>query len=108
MSDIKSQLATFRVEPELWEAFKAQARKDGRTASEVLNEFVQTYIQTRAITPTEASQPMLDNLETRIDEKVVEALAPIRAELQELKLRLGSELGELTAVLSHKKGKRAA
>jgi predicted DNA-binding protein len=104
MSDIKSQLATFRVEPELWEAFKAQARKDGRTASEVLNEFVQSYIQTRVITSTtEVAQPVLDNLESRIDEKVVEAIAPLRAELEEIKLRLGSELGELTAVLNSKK-----
>lgn len=38
-----------------------------------------------------------------VDSKIDEAIAPIRAELEEIKLRLGSELGELTAVLNSKK-----
>ena len=76
MSDNKSQLATFRVEPELWEAFKAQARKNGLTASDVLNSFVQSYVSSgSAIAPTEVNQ--LDNLDARIDEKVIEAIAPL-------------------------------
>lgn len=83
VSDTKTQLATFRVEPELWEAFKTQARKNGRTATDVLIDFVQTYVEGGAITSTETIQ--LDNLETRIDEKI----APIKAELAELRAQLG-------------------
>lgn len=93
MSDNKSQLATFRVEPELWEAFKAQSRKGGKTASDVLNEFVQNYVSS-TIASTE--KPQLDNLETRIDERVIEAIAPIKAELDELRAEL-SNLGKSAA-----------
>ncbi len=87
MSDNKSQLATFRVEPELWEAFKAQSRKSGKTASDVLNEFVQNYVSS-AIAFTET--PQLDNLEARIDERVIEAIAPIKQELEELRAELSN------------------
>jgi hypothetical protein len=87
MSDNKSQLATFRIEPELWEAFKAQARKNGKSASDVLLDFVRTYVAGgSASAPTEA--PQLDNLDARIDEKVIEAIAPIQQELAELKAAL--------------------
>ena len=88
MSDNKSQLATFRVEPELWEAFKSQARKNGLTASDALNEFVQSYVSSGSTTvPIETLQ--LDNLESRIDEKVNEAIAPILAELELVRTELG-------------------
>ncbi len=77
MSENKSQLATFRIEPNLWEAFKAQARKNGKTASDVLIDFVQTYVEGgSAITPTETPL-QIDNLELCIDEKVVQAIAPL-------------------------------
>jgi antitoxin component of RelBE/YafQ-DinJ toxin-antitoxin module len=90
MSDNKSQLATFRVEPELWEAFKAQARKNGLTASDVLNDFVQNYVSSGTI----AEPSQLDNLDVRIEEKVIESLAPIQQELAELKAAL-AELNNL-------------
>lgn len=38
-----------------------------------------------------------------VDSKIEEAIAPLKQELEEIKLRLGSELGELTAVLSKKR-----
>lgn len=84
MSDNKSQLATFRVDPELWESFKAQARKQGRTASDVLIDFVQSYVGGAT-----AETPQLDNLDSRIDEKVVEAIAPLKSQLDELRTELG-------------------
>ena len=37
-----------------------------------------------------------------VDSKIDEAIAPIRAELEEIKLRLGSELGELIVVLKQR------
>jgi hypothetical protein len=83
MSDNKTQLATFRVEPDLWEAFKAQARKNGRTASDVLTDFVQNYVTGGDAIASDPNQ--IDNLDSRIDEKI----APIRAELAELKAQLG-------------------
>jgi hypothetical protein len=90
MSDNKSQLATFRVEPELWEAFKAQARKNGKTASDVLNEFVQSYVKVEGI-PASGEQPLgTDNLDSRIDEKI----APLRAQLDEIKAALAQLPGK--------------
>jgi hypothetical protein len=86
MSDNKTQLATFRIEPELWEAFKTQARKNGRTASDVLTDFVQSYAASGdAIAPIGVTQTQIDNLDSRIDEKI----APIRTELAELRAQLG-------------------
>lgn len=88
MSDNKSQLATFRIEPELWESFKSQARKNGKTASDVLIDFVQSYVESGGITtPGETLQ--IDNLESRIDERVVEAIAPLQHQLDELRLKMG-------------------
>ncbi len=83
MSDTKTQLATFRVEPDLWEAFKTQARKNGRTASDVLTDFVENYVTSGKAIASDTTQ--IDNLDSRIDEKI----APIRAELAELKAQLG-------------------
>jgi hypothetical protein len=83
MSDTKTQLATFRVEPEMWKAFKTQARKNGKTASDVLTDFVQSYVTSGEAIASDTIQ--IDNLDSRIDEKI----APIRAELAELKAQLG-------------------
>lgn len=84
MSDKQQQLATFRLPLKLWEAFKAQARRNGLTASEVLTNYVQDYVG--GVGPS--SQPELenlDNLDARIDEKIT----PIREELAELRAALG-------------------
>jgi hypothetical protein len=89
MSDNKSQLATFRVEPELWDAFKAQARKNGKTASDVLNEFVQSYVKA-GIPVSNAPRLDTDNLDSHIDEKI----APLRAELDEIKAALAQLPGK--------------
>ena len=40
----KSQLATFRVEPELWKRFKAKCIQNGKNASQVLTDFLVSYI----------------------------------------------------------------
>ncbi len=85
MSDNKTQLATFRVEPELWKAFKIQARKNGKTASDVLTDFVQSYVTSEDVIALTKTAQQIDNLDSRIDEKI----APIRAELAELKAQLG-------------------
>lgn len=94
MSDTKTQLATFRIEPDLWEEFKAQARRNGKTASDALTDFVQNYV-TAGDVPTAAFPVELDNIESRLDEKVTEAIAPIRQELAELRAEL---LGKLRRV----------
>mgnify|MGYP000167501832 CR=1 FL=1 len=83
MSDTRSQLATFRIEPDVWEAFKAQARRNGKTASDVLNEFCKSYSEGsgEAIASTER----IDDIDSRIDEK----LLPLQQQLDELRGLLG-------------------
>ncbi|MFE1746010.1 hypothetical protein [Coleofasciculus sp. H7-2] len=93
MSDTKTQLATFRVEPELWEEFKAQARRNGKTASDALTEFVQGYVSAGDTSPV--SNLQLDDIDLHLEEKLNEAIAPIRQELAELKAEL---LGKLRRV----------
>ncbi len=85
MSDTKTQLATFRVEPELWKAFKIQARKNGKTASDVLTDFVQSYVTSEDVIALTKTAQQIDNLDSRIDEKI----APIRTELAEQRAQLG-------------------
>ncbi|MBD2060678.1 hypothetical protein NDI37_25495 [Funiculus sociatus GB2-A5] len=91
MSDTKTQLATFRVEPELWEEFKAQARRNGKTASDALTDFVQNYVAAGDVLAS-AFPAEIDNLESRIEERVTEAIAPIRQELAELRAELRGKL----------------
>ncbi|MBD1930433.1 MULTISPECIES: hypothetical protein [Cyanophyceae] len=93
MSENKTQLATFRIEPELWEEFKAQARRNGKTASDALTDFVQSYVEAGDMPAVPSLQ--LDDIESRLDEKVTEAIAPIRQELAELRAEL---LGKLRRV----------
>ncbi|MBD2006994.1 MULTISPECIES: hypothetical protein [Cyanophyceae] len=90
MSDTKTQLATFRIEPDLWEEFKAQARRNGKTASDALTDFVQNYIG--AGDAPAAPTLQLDDIESRLDEKVSEAIAPINQELAELRAELRGKL----------------
>ncbi|MEQ9236731.1 hypothetical protein [Coleofasciculus chthonoplastes] len=42
---MKAKTATIRIEPELWEQFKQEARKQGRTASDVIIDFVQQFVE---------------------------------------------------------------
>ena len=62
----------------MWKAFKTQARKNGKTASNVLTDFLQNYVTGGDAIASDTIE--IDNLDSRIDEKI----APIRAELAEL------------------------
>jgi hypothetical protein len=79
-------LATFRLDPALWSAFKNMAAASGSNASAVLTEFVRSYLAPQPINestapipnpqpPTPNSQPLhLDNLDTVIDERLDKVL----------------------------------
>jgi hypothetical protein len=91
MTDSKT-LATFRVQEANWAAFKEKARKAGSTASEILNNFVNAYLSDSLELPALNAEKVpaeqsaaIDNLDSRIDEKI----APIREELAELRAELG-------------------
>lgn len=101
MKDKDKTLATFRVEPKQWEAFKATASDESSNASAVLNDFVAWYLAGNRINKLDTNidlnldainekidkriDEMLDNkLDTHIDKKLDEVLK----ELEELRGKL--------------------
>lgn len=99
MSD--KTLATFRLDPELWEAFKLQARKNGQTASDALTDFVKGYVAGTDTRPSQPETSNLDNLDARIDERI----NPLRAELTELRAVLEEHLPGKSQVMSQARRK---
>jgi hypothetical protein len=67
----KNQLATFRVDPEVWTRFKVKCLENGKSASQALSEFVEAY------TGTPQGTEALDKLQ--------ETLTAISAELAVIK-----------------------
>jgi hypothetical protein len=78
----KSGLATFRVDPEVWKRFKAKCLQNGKRASQVLTDFLVSYI--------EDDQPSaaLEQLEGKLSE--------ISTELAQLKVIKQSEGSDRT------------
>lgn len=94
-------LATFRIDPEEWEAFKNAATSQGSNASALLTEFVRWYLAGNrldvATVPTPSHldtslQQRLDTIEQSLDElidKRIEArLDAVRSQLEELRGKL--------------------
>lgn len=49
MSEVTTTLASFNVDKEAWEEFKALAAKEGRSASYGLNELIKQALQRKSI-----------------------------------------------------------
>lgn len=107
MTDDKT-LATFRLESGLWEAFKAEAAKNGTNASAALIAYCRDYVSgSRQISRQsidEVDSTNIDNLDEHIDRRVQDAvnglLAPFaeKAEQQQQKIeQLEMALGESAA-----------
>lgn len=109
-------LATFRIDPEEWEAFKTMAAADGSNASSLLMGFVRSYLSgnkpnTNAIsTPTSLDtswSSRLDTIESRLDDVNninLDNLASlidkrIDTRLDEMRSHLESQLEELRGKL---------
>ena len=86
MTDNKT-LATFRLNVELWEAFKAEAVKNGTNASAVLIAYCKDYISgvSRQVSSNcideNTSTIDIGNLDNCIDKRVQDAVAEARAQL---------------------------
>lgn len=83
MPDNKT-LATFRLDVQLWEAFKAEAVKNGTNASAVLIAYCRDYVSgasrqlsSRCIDEN-TSTIDIDNLDICIDKRVQDAVAEAR------------------------------
>ena len=71
-------LATFRVDPERWQAFKGKAKAKGSNASTVLIQFVTAYLDKNIDGNIDKS-----NIDRDLDEKIENAIAKLRNELTE-------------------------
>ena len=86
MTDNKT-LATFRLDTQLWEAFKAEAAKNGTNASAVLIAYCRDYVSeaSRQVSNSRIDENTsaidIDNLDERIDKRIQDAVADARASL---------------------------
>ena len=82
-------LATFRIESEKWESFKALATSNGSNASAILTQFIETCLDTNQLpSQTSATQSPsnndnhLDKLEEMIDKRIDTRLEELRSQLE--------------------------
>lgn len=90
MTDNKT-LATFRLENQLWEAFKAEAAKNGTNASAALIAYCRNYVSgaSRQASGKRIDERIdevslgidIDNLDKRIDKHVQDAVAGAHEQL---------------------------
>lgn len=110
-------LATFRIDPQEWEAFKNMAVASGSNASAVLTEFVRSYLAPNSQSPTPNPQPL--HLDTAIDERLDKVLDDrglkpeiIKEQLEQhtayLASGLNATISELRSQLEELRGKLKA
>ncbi|WP_019498337.1 hypothetical protein [Pseudanabaena sp. PCC 6802] len=89
----KDTLATFRIEEELWEKFKARAAVNRYSASALLLQYVEDFVDGRVSLPALDQNTIdlerriderLDNLEKRLDERIDIIRSDLEAELKEV------------------------
>lgn len=79
------KLATFNIDTETWEAFKAKARENGANASSLLNQWVKAYLEnldSLDITPISQTSAANESLVALVSELIDSRLpAAIEAHL---------------------------
>jgi hypothetical protein len=107
-------LATFRIDPDKWEAFKALASERGNNASAMLVEFVEDCVggNTRPAQTTDTNSKIderiderIRDIDNRIDERIKEAMIDrtaylsnsLNGILEKLYERIDELEGKLTA-----------
>jgi len=78
---MSEKLATFRLDAEMWEAFKARAKAEGTDASTLLRNYVSGYLDGNLDTGIDRIDRNLDGIDS--------AIASIHARLNEFDDRLG-------------------
>ncbi|MEH1889547.1 MAG: hypothetical protein V7K92_08815 [Nostoc sp.] len=99
-------LATFRIEPEKWELFKALATSNGSTASAAFLQFVDNCLDAKKIPSASSAHISSDSIEALIDKRIedsIEALIDKRIENS-----LAASLGEVRSQLEELRGKLKA
>ena len=91
-------LATFNVPSDDWESFKKMAKKDSRSASYYLNQFIKQSVSTGSFEPV--SEPSvsdidLSGVESLVNEKIENRVNP---EIEGLKSAIASLRSEIESL----------
>lgn len=82
-------LGTFKIDDSQWDRFKAKAGEDGMNASALLKAFIDAYLSARIDISAVKSLEYSRTLDSSVEERLVEAIAEIRAEVGAIAERLG-------------------
>lgn len=93
-----SKLATFRIDEEDWQAFLERTKDMGTSASAVLQSFVKWINAGNQLDEPTTTEEQASDIEQRIEAKLVElqrqlvedAIAPLKAEVAELRGKLAA------------------
>lgn len=85
------KLATFNIEGEIWDAFKAKAREDGANASALLNQWIKKYLD--KLPSDDLGSAQVDEAQSISEESLIERLLPSLTE--KVKAAVKSDLGDL-------------
>lgn len=103
MKDKDKTLATFRINPKQWEAFKAMASGEGSNASAILNDFVGWYLAGNRINQLDNNLDLnLDAINEKIDKRIDEMLD------NKLDTHIDKKLDEVLNELEELRGKLIA
>lgn len=93
-------LATFRVDAEQWQAFKAKAAENGVNATSLFLQWIEMYLDgnldstsQRIDGTAQRIDNNLDSVLSCIDERLDSAISPLQQQIDQLR----SELGEFVA-----------
>lgn len=85
----ESKLATFKCDPEVWDAFKTKAAESKTNASAVLKSFIQAYLDGRIDLRADRGRDARQDIDERIEANLDVLRSELRTEIQELSDRLG-------------------
>jgi len=102
-------LATFRIDPEKWEAFKALASSSGKNASAFLLDFVDSCLDTNQMPSSKSDtnresvatniDVYLDSMDKRIDERLEAHLDSIEHRIDDVDKLIDKRIDEVRSQL---------
>lgn len=76
---MSQKLATFKIDEDLWEAFKAVALEENQSASEMLKEFVKWVLAGNRLSSTKTPDELENRIDALIEKKLTERLGKHQA-----------------------------
>ncbi|MEH2402260.1 hypothetical protein [Nostoc sp.] len=99
-------LATFRIEPEKWELFKALATSNGSTASAAFLQFVDNCLDANEILSASSAHISTSSIEALIDKRIEDSIEALID--KHIEKSLAVSLTEVRSQLEELRGKSKA